>query len=240
MANYFNFFPATFYNTSDTGTTLDIVTNIIARYNFNPSLKKNTSIFYPYKIKDSDTPESIAHKLYGSPERHWIVLMFNDIIDPQYDWPMTYSIFNDFVDKKYAANGAANTTPQSGLSWAKSENNIHSYYKITTRTPIKLDIENKTITERIQVTEQEYATIQVGITEYTFSSNVGTYDATIVSNTTESLAPVTTSIRETVSKEKLTYYEYEMQQNEKKRDIKLLNSQYVPDIIKEFKAFIKR
>jgi hypothetical protein len=36
--------------------------------------------------------------------------MFNDIIDPQYDWPMENRTLMQYIDKKYSANG--------GLSWA--------------------------------------------------------------------------------------------------------------------------
>ncbi len=90
MANYFNFFPSTFYSVDSNNDGLDVVTNITTRFAFEQTLKENSNIFYPYEIKDSDTPETIAYKIYGSSERHWIVLNFNNIIDPQYDWPLSY------------------------------------------------------------------------------------------------------------------------------------------------------
>ena len=101
MANYFNHFPLTYYSGSNT-TSLNIVTNIIARFGFEKSLKQNSSAFYEYLIKESDTPEIIASKIYGSPERHWIVLAFNDIMDPQYDWPLQYDTLIKYIDQKYS------------------------------------------------------------------------------------------------------------------------------------------
>ena len=115
MAKYFNFFPKTFYSLSDKSTAADLVTNVIARFGFEQELKENSSVYYAYDIQDGDTPETIANKYYGSPERHWVVLLFNDIIDPQYDWPLDQRTIIKYIDDKYTANGAANTSPQTGI-----------------------------------------------------------------------------------------------------------------------------
>jgi len=216
MAKYFNYFPKTFYSNANASTGLDSVTNIIARFGFEQSLKNNSSAFYKYQIQESDTPEIIAHKYYGSAERHWIVLLFNDIIDPQFDWPLKYDIFIDFVDAKYTANGAANTTVQSGLAWAMSTNNVQAYYKIVTKT----DIDNVTLIEKIQVDANTYANVATSSTTITLQSG----DA----------------INQAVTKEKKTYYDYEMEENESKRDITLIKSDFVKEIEKEFKKVIKQ
>jgi nucleoid-associated protein YgaU len=100
MAKYFNYFPKTLYTANNSSAGLDTVTNIIARFGFEQSLKNNSSAFYKYQIQESDTPEIIAHKYYGNAEKHWIVLLFNDIIDPQFDWPLKYDVLIDFVDAK--------------------------------------------------------------------------------------------------------------------------------------------
>ncbi len=220
MANYFNFFPSTLYSVDDNNeNALDIVTNIISRFAFESNIKQNSSIFYPYEIKDSDTPETIAYKIYGSSERHWIVLLFNDIIDPQYDWPLTYPNFIKYVDEKYAANGAANTTVQTGLQWAQSENNIHSYYQINTRNISTVTPDSKTIKERIQITANAYANVITGTSTYTLQNGKG--------------------VSETITKEKLTHYEYEMQVNEDKRKIRLLEPKFASDVFEEFKQIIR-
>ena len=219
MANYFNFFPSTLYSVDSNNNGLDIVTNITTRFAFEQSLKENTNAFYPYEIKDSDTPETIAYKIYGSSERHWIVLNFNDIIDPQYDWPLTYPNFIKYVNEKYAANGAANTTVQSGLTWAQSQNNIHSYYQVNTRTSTAVTADSKTIKEKVRITANAYANVIVGTTSYTLKNG--------------------TVINETVSKEKLTYYDYEMEENEAKRKIKLLKPEFATDVFEEFKEVVQ-
>ena len=106
MAKYFRYFPKTFYTSDTESDGLDSVTNIIAR--FSDSLRDNSNIFYPYDVQDTDTPEIIAHKMYGSVERHWIVLSLNQIIDLQWDWPLKHDNFIKYVNNKYSAN--ANTS----------------------------------------------------------------------------------------------------------------------------------
>ena len=215
MAKYFNYFPKTIYTANTNVSGLDTVTNIIARFGFEKNLKENSAAFYKYSIQDSDTPEIIAHKFYENSERHWIVLMFNDIVDAQYEWPLRYENFIDYVDSKYTANGAANTTVQTGLAWAMSVNNVQSYYKIIKRT----SADGTIIEEKIQVDANTYA-------------NVG---ATTSSITLQSGNIITQS----VSKEKKTYYEYEQEENEAKREIVLLKPEFVPQVEKEFKKVIK-
>ena len=101
MSKFFNYYPKTYYTSgANNVTSLDTVTNIIARFGFEKELKENSSTFYPYRIKDSDTPEIIASKYYNDPEKHWIILLFNDIIDPQYDWPLPYNNFITYVSDK--------------------------------------------------------------------------------------------------------------------------------------------
>lgn len=208
MAKYFNYFPKTLYTNTDEGNALDTVTNIISRFAFEESLKENTSAFYPYEISEGDTPEIIARKYYDNSERHWIVLMFNDIIDPQYDWPMDSRTLNEYVDKKYADNG--------GLSWAKNVNNVQAYYKITKRIS---SYDGTVHTEKVQITANAYANTAATSTNFVLQDG--------------------TTITEEISKQTKSYYDYEVDENEKKRTIKLLKPEFVSIVEKEFKKVIK-
>ena len=215
MAKYFNYFPKTLYSANNNSAGLDTVTNIITRVNFEKTLKENSATYYEYDIQEGDTPEIIAAKYYDNPERHWIVLMFNDIMDPQYDWPLQYTPFIEYVTQKYSANGAANTTVQNGLAWAMNVNNVHSYYKIITRT----NSDNISIIEKIQVDANTFSNTSLSSTNYTLQ------DGSVIT--------------QTISKETKTYYEYEQELNESKRTIKLLKPEFVPGVEKEFKRALK-
>jgi hypothetical protein len=217
MAKYFNYFPKTLYSANNKTSGLDTVTNIIARFGFEPSLKTNSAAFYRYDIQEGDTPEIIAAKYYDNPERHWIVLMFNDIYDPQFDWPLQYKSFIEYVDTKYSAPQYADTanTSVSGLSWSMNVNNVQAYFKIVTRT----NIDDISVVEKLEVDANTYATI--GVTTQNFTLQDGS------------------TITQTITKETQTYYDYEQELNESKRSIKLLKPEFVQDVEKEFKRVIK-
>jgi hypothetical protein len=217
MSRYFNFFPKTLYTSDDNSPGLDTVTNIVARFGFEASLKENSSAFYKYDIREGDTPEIIASKYYDHPERHWIVLMFNDIFDPQFDWPMQNRVLVEYINKKYSANNYADTanTGVTGIAWAMNTSHVHSYHKIVTRT----NEDGQEFVEKIELDSGTYANTSISTSTYTLD------DGSI--------------IEEVVSKEAQTYYDYENELNESKRTIKLLKPEFVPSIEKEFKKVIK-
>jgi len=208
MSKYFNFFPKTLY-TTDTKNA-DVVNNITSRFNFEETFKNNTAVCYEYDIQDSDTPEIIASKFYGDSERHWIVLLFNDILDPQFDWPMDYRTLISFIDEKYSASANAN---QSGSSWAQSH--TKAYYKIETRTTIST---NTITVNEIEIDANTYANVTSS------SSNVTLADGYVITIA--------------VSKDTQSYYDYEIEFNESKRSIKLLKPEFVGNIESEFRRVI--
>ena len=45
-------------------------------------VKTNSLLFDTYKVREGETPEMIADKLYDDPELHWVILLINDISLP--------------------------------------------------------------------------------------------------------------------------------------------------------------
>jgi hypothetical protein len=148
--------------------------------------------------------------MYGSTQKHWIVLMMNNIVDPQYDWPMTTITLNNFIDAKYSNTQYANSnTSGAGLTYATS--NVHSYYKIiTTTTP-----NGSKITNEYQVDANTYANVTVS------TSNVTLQDNNVITIAT--------------TKTTKNYYEYEVEVNEAKRKIKLLKPEFVTTLEDEIR-----
>lgn len=215
MANYFNFFPRTNYKISS-NNILDVVTNITARFSFEEKIKQNSSAFYEYIIMDGDTPEILASKYYKHPERHWIILLFNDIIDPQYDWPLDYTSFYNYVNEKYTSNADTANTSITGIRWAQNVSNIHSYYKTVIRTSQNDGI---SIKEKLEINQTEWANTGNSSVNYVLQDG--------------------SSITETIYTETKSYYDYENEINDNKRIIKLLKKEFVPLVEKEFKRVIK-
>ena len=68
---------------------------------------KNRAILEKYYVKDFETPEILAHKLYGRSDYHWILLLANDIIDVQREWPISQEELVTYVNDKYGANNSS-------------------------------------------------------------------------------------------------------------------------------------
>lgn len=201
MANYFSKFPQLYYS-YDGFNTAELITNIMARFSLEKETKENTIIYYEYDVQEGDTPEIVASKVYDSPERHWVVLMMNDIVDPQYDWPLTTITLNNYIDKKYSTSEYANSnTSGAGINYAQS--NTHSYYKIITTT---IPNGNKII-NKYEIDVNTYANVT------TSSSSVTLQDNNVITIAT--------------TKTTKNYYDYEVEENEKKRKIKLLKPEFV-------------
>jgi len=105
---YFETIPKIQYDSVGVGNP-KVVTNLLRRVAIRTKLKTNTLLFDTYDIKEGETPEIIAHKLYNDSELHWIVLLVNNITDRYHQWPMSYAQFLQFINDKYVNdNGTSN------------------------------------------------------------------------------------------------------------------------------------
>ena len=98
---YFSNFPTIPYDSAGTGKPKD-VKNLLRRVAVRSKVRTNTLFYDTYDVKEGETPESIADKLYDNPELHWVVLLVNDITDRYHQWPMTTPQFLQYVNDKYA------------------------------------------------------------------------------------------------------------------------------------------
>ena len=119
-----------------------IFVNLLARASVKSPLLENPAVYYQYDIQENDTPEIIAHKYYGDSYRYWIVLFANKIMDPQWDWPMSGRIFNQYMETKYPN---VNYTAD-----------IHHYEKILTQYD---ELTGTTTVNTVIVDEDTYYTI---------------------------------------------------------------------------------
>ena len=60
-----------------------------------------------YYVRDGQTPELVSQDMYGSTNYHWIVLLANDIIDVQREWPKSQEELTLYVKDKYGANNSS-------------------------------------------------------------------------------------------------------------------------------------
>ena len=177
---YFKNFPTIMYDSVGDGNFKD-VKNLLRRVGIRAKVKANTLFYDTYDVKEGETPESIADKLYDDPELHWIVLLINDVTDRYHQWPMNYSQFNEFIADKYDDIDGTHH-----YELAQSSGN----------TDTKIEVYN--------------------------NSALYTGDDDSYSNATV-----------------ITNREYEEAQQETKRQIRLLDPQYVESFIEEYETLMK-
>ena len=211
MSKYFNYFNQVFYDISGDNKTYDTITNLTTKFSFSSSIKDNSVLFYQYSVIDGETPEVLAHKLYGSSERHWILLTVNNITDPRLEWPIEQRSLMDLIDKNYAQYAGVG---QSGLEWAQS--NIHSHY----------------------ITENQLNVLTSNITSRTYEVDSTTYNTTEISTVNTNL-PEGGYVTISTLKFTKTFYEYEVEINDNKRIIKILKPEYAPAIEQEFRQIFQ-
>lgn len=100
---YFKNLPKLLYSTSLGVKNFKVATNILAKTQFIKDVLENTDLYYNYDVKDNEKPEDIAYKFYGDSKRHWIILLANEITDPQYDWVLSKKAFDEYINKKYSS-----------------------------------------------------------------------------------------------------------------------------------------
>jgi hypothetical protein len=104
---FFEKFPLLPY-TLDNEKTFQLVPDILRRIKLSDEVTQNVAFFDEYDVKDGETPEIVANFWYGDPNLHWVVLMSNDIIDPRFDWPLSYYNLVEYCKGKYGENNINN------------------------------------------------------------------------------------------------------------------------------------
>ena len=106
MANpYFSNLPEFEYvNRTERGKSegdYSVVKNFFKRGKLREDIFQDLTFFTKYIVEGDDRPDTVASKVYDDPTLDWLVLMANNIINVQSEWPMTQSNFHAYVTNKY-------------------------------------------------------------------------------------------------------------------------------------------
>ena len=117
---YFKNFPLTNYHppvprTTGSGnarrsTEKFIATDISKRLLIKQLTGDPTLIYYEYEVRDGERPDIIAEKLYGDSRVDWVILMYNQIVDPYFQWVLSIRDFEQYIRQKYGSIAVAQAT----------------------------------------------------------------------------------------------------------------------------------
>ena len=220
---YFSKFPKKLYTFDFANETAKVATDILSRVRFNSSIVTNASVFYKYQLQDGDTPEIVAFKEYGDSTLHWVICMINDLKDPLFDFPLTNIALENKILKQYEF---------ANISLAYST--IHHY---------ELEVED-TLVEVGGATTVTKNTSIVTLQQYNYTSNtlstklpntpvLNTFPIIFRANNSNSNSAITSYLTKKSTYKPVYVFDHEFEENEKKRQIKILRREYIQPLKNE-------
>ena len=83
-----------------------VAKNFFRRYKISDDIFSNVVLFKQYTIVDGERPDTVAQKAYGNVFYDWVVLLVNNMVNAQYDWPMNnyelYRVLEEEYDDPYS------------------------------------------------------------------------------------------------------------------------------------------
>ena len=201
MSQYFRKLPNLNYpsllKTRESNTDFIQTKNLFRRVKVREDLFANFMQFDKYKIVGDERPDNVAQKVYDNDDLDWIVLISNNIVDLNNEWPLTQSQLNEFLNDKY--------TPQELVS-------IHHYETLELR-----DSRNQLILPAGIVVDEDFNL------EYLSGGQVKSTNSLVDGRPVKAV----------------TFYDYENDLNDKKRNINVLKPELLGVFIRDFERIMK-
>ena len=249
MSSFFDKFPLIPYQiTGVKYSSFQSVRNLLFRTSIIREALSNSSSYMRYIIRDGDTPEILASKIYGDPQAHWMILYANNMIDAQYDWPMTSSVFPKYIADKYRSMAEADRLPVEEqdlppledyevIAWTQdltNEESVHHYEKV-----IRLENQSAQVTTETRFVINKSRLTDDALTEDGAEIPHDYYEGTGALADVQDVTPINLTVDgqtliETVYRNAVTYYDYEEELNEAKRTIRIIKKEYYTQINTEF------
>lgn len=104
MSNYFRQIPNFEYVSRLPGAKIsDYITvkNFFKKGKLREDIFEDLSVFTKYEIKGDDRPDNVAYDFYGDANLDWLVLVSNNVINIQTEWPLRQADFDRYMLAKY-------------------------------------------------------------------------------------------------------------------------------------------
>tara|TARA_Y100000389_G_scaffold203909_1_gene254055 strand:- start:7241 stop:7747 length:507 start_codon:yes stop_codon:yes gene_type:complete len=82
-----------------------------------------------YYVKDGETPDIISSNIYNSSKYHWVILIVNNIVNVNKEWPKNQYLLSEYVELKY---GTGNSS-------------VDHHYRLVSDRTIKVDYDSAKI-----------------------------------------------------------------------------------------------
>ncbi len=211
-----------------------------------------------YEILEGERPDVVATKLYGDGDLHWTFWLVNDW-DNYYDWFMDYETFENYMEEKYQGqnlivenSSSIVTTPTYDTTLVSTDNPLGHKHDNKILIGETLTSGNKTVSvlsvepthKRVVVAGDtiEANDVMVSKTNEVFGTNL--------SFTVESVSDARDGIhhyKDSAGNKRtyggtgwtaVTYETEERNENEKKRQIKIIRPERIKRVLREFERIM--
>ena len=79
------------------------VKNLFKRGKLKEDVAADATLFTKYKVQGDDRPDNVASKVYGDVNLDWLVMLCNNIINLQSEWPLLQAEFDRYLIDKYGS-----------------------------------------------------------------------------------------------------------------------------------------
>ena len=114
---FFSNYPKIQYDLYRNGSSVEL-TDICRAAIINSELVADDATNYTYyDIFDGDRPDVVSYKIYGTVEHYWTFFLINDHLRSGLNsqWPLSYSDFTKYIDKKYSQYSCISFIPQENI-----------------------------------------------------------------------------------------------------------------------------
>ena len=154
------------------------------------AVEDDITVYYPYIIPEGMRPDVLSYQYYGDTIYTWAIFLANNIVDPYWEWPLSYKDFREYMVDKY---GSVET----------AQSQIHHYEYIARARAEKTGTSDPVPAYRLEIDYQTYTETDVLEREIIYS------------------------------------YGYEQDLNESKREIQLIDAQYIQSVQDEARGLFR-
>ena len=77
--------------------------NLFKRVKLSDEIFGDLTLFNKYTIKSQERPDSVAYKVYEDSNLDWLVMLSNNMINLQTEWPMDQVSYDNYLMNKYSS-----------------------------------------------------------------------------------------------------------------------------------------
>jgi len=249
---YFSEFPRIYYdfpNYAGDDTFLQVLTDITANVRVRKSTLENITLYDEYDIKEGETPEIISEKIYGNPEYHWVIMLVNQRYDYLSDFPLTTNELDQHIKNTYGVDNIYDVhhyerdgVYEEAVATIKLPVNVMALARINDFI-ISMPNSNARITELDETTNTAIVQIDFGrfeANQLCALNGVRTDpdSGTVVYTTLANFNIPNNGYELNENYTPITNYEFEVNENEKKRRIKLISPVLIEQVLREYREIM--